>query len=240
MYLIYCDESCHLEKDKSDVMVLGAVTCLESHKNEVFNHIRNIKRRNGISTWNELKWTKLSDSKLNAYLDLVEYFFKNEHLQFRAVIATNKSKLDHDTFNNSNYDTWYYKMYYILLNPIIHLDKQYRIFIDIKDTQGGAKVRTLHKVLRNRKSDYLNEVIRDIRLIRSHESEIMQITDILIGAISYFHRGLFLAEGSSNAKNLVVERILSISKIDLNKPTPLNHEKFNIFVWKPNHARRGF
>lgn len=37
---IYCDESCHLENDESDIMVLGAITCPDEYKNIVFNEIR--------------------------------------------------------------------------------------------------------------------------------------------------------------------------------------------------------
>lgn len=50
MYNIYCDESCHLPNDNSDVMVLGAITCLKEEKQKIFEDIRNIKRRHNVST----------------------------------------------------------------------------------------------------------------------------------------------------------------------------------------------
>ncbi|HEB32102.1 MAG TPA: DUF3800 domain-containing protein [Spirochaetes bacterium] len=48
-YNIYCDESCHLEKDHIDVMVIGGIWC---PKNEVRNTsvtIRNIKEKHNLS-----------------------------------------------------------------------------------------------------------------------------------------------------------------------------------------------
>ena len=35
-YNIYCDESCHLQNDKSNVMVLGAIWCAKEKKQEIY------------------------------------------------------------------------------------------------------------------------------------------------------------------------------------------------------------
>ena len=148
-YSIYCDESCHLPNDDSDVMVLGAVMCPTNLKRKAFEDIRNIKAHHGLSSWHEIKWTKVSGSKINFYLELVNYFFSNDFLSFRGVVATNKSKLDHMRYNQGSYDLWYYKMYFYLLSPLIDPLHDYRIFIDIKDTKGGPKVKKLHEVLCN-------------------------------------------------------------------------------------------
>ena len=40
---IYCDESSHLENDKSRIMGLGAVTCETEKKDLIFKQIRNLK-----------------------------------------------------------------------------------------------------------------------------------------------------------------------------------------------------
>ena len=112
MYNIYCDESCHLPNDNSEVMVLGAISCLREEKQQIFDDIRNIKKKYNVSTWNEIKWTKVSLSKIDMYKELIDYFFDNESLSFRALIAKNKSQLDHKKYNNGDYNIWYYKMYF--------------------------------------------------------------------------------------------------------------------------------
>ena len=48
MIYIYCDESCHLENDLSDDMVLGGLSDPEFMKREVFVDIRNIKERHNL------------------------------------------------------------------------------------------------------------------------------------------------------------------------------------------------
>lgn len=232
MFNIYCDESCHLENDQSDVMVLGAVTCPSDLKDKFFFDIREIKKKHGISTWNELKWTKVSPSKLDVYKALVYYFFQNPLLNFRAIVAQEKSLLDHSVYNNGDYNNWYYKIYYRLLNPITTNGK-FRIFIDIKDTRGGKKVKKLQEVLSNSKWDFSNEIIKDIKQIRSHESELMQITDVFIGALSYYHRNLFYIKGSSQAKNELIDYIQSLYPTNFNVSSSLSEKKFNIFIWNP-------
>lgn len=64
MINIYCDESCHLEHDKAKAMLLGAISCSESEKSRIYSEIRAIKERHSLSTWNEIKWTSVSPSKL--------------------------------------------------------------------------------------------------------------------------------------------------------------------------------
>ena len=42
-YNLYCDESCHLEHDDSDVMVLGALIIPKDKKQEITENILQIK-----------------------------------------------------------------------------------------------------------------------------------------------------------------------------------------------------
>ncbi|WEV18640.1 DUF3800 domain-containing protein [Clostridium perfringens] len=232
MINIYCDESCHLENDLSDVMVLGGIACNKDEKVKIFNDIRSIKVKHNLSSWFEIKWTKVSKSKIDFYKELIDYFFNND-LKFRGVVAKNKKGLDHDKYNNGDYNEWYYKMYYLLLDHMIIPMDRYRIFIDIKDTKGGPKVEKLHEVLCNNKYDFKREVIEDIKQINSKESEILQLTDLFIGALSYKNRGL----DSSESKLEIINYIENIYNKKLNQSTHRCESKFNLFVWDPREGR---
>lgn len=87
MINIYCDESCHLEHDKAKAMLLGAISCSESEKSRIYSEIRAIKERHSLSTWNEIKWTSVSPSKLSFYIEIIDYFINEPALSFRAVVA---------------------------------------------------------------------------------------------------------------------------------------------------------
>ncbi len=233
MINIYCDESCHLEYDLSDIMILGGIACNEDEKKQIFEDIRNIKIKHGLSSWFEIKWTKVSQSKVSFYKELIDYFFEKK-LKFRSVIAKNKKSLNHNIYNEGDYNEWYYKMYYLLLDCMISPDEKYRIFIDIKDTKGGPKVKKLHKVLCNNIYDFKSEVIKDIKQINSKESEILQLTDLLIGAIGYKNRNL----NSSKTKLDIINYIEKKYDRKLNMSTYRCEQKFNIFVWEPKGEKK--
>jgi hypothetical protein len=233
LYSVYCDESCHLEKDKSNLMIMGAMYCDERYKKDIFDGVRNIKEKHGLSSWFEIKWTKVSMSRLNFYKELIDYIFDNKNLYFRVIIAHNKKTLNHKKYNNGSFDLWYYKMYYILLDGIIYPSNEYRIFIDIKDTNGGPKVRKLQDVLCNNIYDFKNDVIRDIKQINSKESEILQLADLIMGSVGYYNRNLMYRE---NAKKKLIEYILNNYNVKFDLTTARTEKKFNIFHWYPKEV----
>ncbi len=233
MYNIYCDESCHLQNDGNDIMVLGGISLPFYIKQDVFKDIRDIKTKHGLSPWFEIKWTKVSNSKIDFYLELIDYFFKSEKLYFRGVVATNKKSLNHEKYNDGSYDSWYYKMYFLLLGLMIEPSDRYRIFIDIKDTKGGPKVKKLREVLCNNIYDFKQEVIKDVSQISSNESEVMQLTDLFIGALSYYHRKDYLNKGANKGKVKIIDVLSKEYNIDISKTTDRYERKFNVFIWEP-------
>jgi len=227
IYNIYCDESCHLENDKEKAMAMGAVWCPIDESAVAFKRIREIKIQNKLSPKFEIKWTKVSPAKIDFYLDLVDYFFDNSNLHFRCLVVPDKKILNHDKFKQTH-DEWYYKMYFDLLKTILSPEDKYRVYIDIKDTNGGEKVKKLREVLCNNLYDFDREIIEWAQIVKSNEIELMQISDFLLGAVSYVHRGL----KSSVAKNKIIERIKERSNYTLLRSTLFQENKFNIFVWQ--------
>ena len=229
---IYCDESSHLSYDGENYMILGAVSCDKEVRKRICEDIRKIKQKYKISIKSEMKWTKVSNSKtLPAYVELIEYFFKESHLKFRGLIAE-KNNLDNDKYNNGSYNIWYYKMYYLLLNQILKPQSSYNIYIDIKDTKGSKNVKLLKDVLCNNIYDYKSEIIKKVQQIRSDEVEIMQITDILIGALNYINNGDFEKKNNLGKKQ-ITNRIIELSGCNLRSSTPYGYSNFNLFMWRP-------
>lgn len=234
MIYIYCDESCHLERDNSDVMILGAITCPEHMKNKVYDEIRKIKTYHGFSSWFEIKWTKVTAKKIDFYKDILDYFFDVPEIGYRAIVATGKKGLNHNKYNDGDYDSWYYKMYYCLLNHLIEPTDTYRVFIDIKDTRGGAKVNRLHDIICNGKYDMKHEILRDIKQIRSHESELLEIVDLLNGAMGFYHRGFYDTSRIVNqGKVELIRYLIEDRRIDIDRTTGRYEHKFNILIWQP-------
>lgn len=226
-YNIYCDESCHLENDRQRAMVLGAVWCPVDKTREIAVRLREIKQKHGLSPQFEVKWIKVSPAKKGFYLDLIDYFFDDDDLHFRALIVPDKSLLHHDAFPGQDHDAWYYKMYFDMLKVIFRPDAHYRIYLDIKDTRGAAKAAKLHDVLCNDRYDFSRQVIERLQLVHSHEIEQLQLADLLIGAIAYLNRGLHDNAG----KTALIDRMRRRSGYDLTRSTLLREDKMNLFRW---------
>lgn len=226
-YNVYCDESCHLEHDNFPNMVIGGIYLDINKKKEVNRRIVEIKESNNISKNSEVKWTKLSPANIKLYTDLINYFFDDDDLHFRCIVA-DKTHLDHKKYRNTH-EKWYYIMYWEMLKGILSPSDSYNIYIDIKDTNSHQKSKKLEEVLRNSRYDFSREIVKKTQPIRSDEVQIMQLVDIIIGAIKAANQPL---PPQSKAKQEIIDLIRRRSKYNLTITTLISEKKLNIFKWQ--------
>ncbi len=213
-YNFYCDESSHLQNDGHPYMLIAYVSSAYNQLTQHKEHLKMLKAKHKIK--GELKWSNVSAGKYQYYADLIDYFFSTD-LNFRSVIVK-KSKID-EKRPDFTYNDFYFRMYYQLLHHKINLEYTYNIYLDIKDTQSSKKLVKLKDILR------WNASIRSFQFIRSYESSLMQLTDLIMGAINYKLRD----ENKVIAKNKLIEKIESHCKVSITKSTPKNADKFNLF-----------
>lgn len=232
LFNVYCDESCHLEHDGVPVMAWGALTCPKGEVHAITETIRALKTAHGLKPGFEAKWTKVSPAKAAFYMALIDLFLADDRLRFRGLVVPDKARLDHARFDQSH-DDWYYKMYFTMLRPIFTAPHRYRIYLDVKDTHGGPKTRKLHEVLANSLHDFERQTVERVQQVRSYESELLQITDLLIGALTYANRGL----ATSPAKGAIIERLRTrLGQQALSRTSTFAAIKFNILVWRAQEA----
>ncbi len=235
-YNIYCDESCHLEHDKSNSMTIGAIYCAKDKIKEINKNIIRIKEKNHISINSEVKWTKISPANIRLYIDLIDYFFQDDDLSFRCVIIKDKQKLNHKLYNQTH-DEWYYKMYFNMLKTILHPFDSHNIYIDIKDTNSYQKSQKLLEVIRHSQYDFNARVIRKIQPIRSHEVQIMQLVDIFVGAMAYANRIFPNDENIGSAKQAICNHIKELSGYSLTRTTLSKERKINLLAWEADYGK---
>ena len=228
---VYCDESCHLEHDGINDMVIGAVWCEQQSVKRINRDIRDLKEKYGIASSAELKWTKVAPVKKDVYIDLINYFFEHPALHFRCILIPDKNNLDHVRFQQTH-DEWYYKMYFDMLKGIFSPEDTYEIYIDIKDTHSNQRAKKLEEISRNSIYDFSGESITRIQPIRSDKVQVMQLVDVLIGAITYQNRNFPAQHKKSKTKLDLIDQIKEKSGYTLTKTTLLGEDKFNIFVWQ--------
>jgi hypothetical protein len=218
-----------MEHDHHDLMVLGCVWRPVSGIKAFKDDIRNLKLKHGLAQDFEIKWVKVSPAKLSFYMDLLDYFFDNDSLHFRAVVAANKSQLNHEGYRQTH-DDWYYKMYFQLIQAVLSRNRSYRIYLDYKDRYSGRKIKKLHDVLCNKNYDFAKEMIQNVQVVSSSEVQLIQLADFLIGIVGYANRNI----ATSSAKLALVERMRERSGYKLTLTTYMSEQKVNIFRWTPS------
>lgn len=210
---IYCDESCHIENDHKRFMFLGSVSCAYNQVKRHTERINELKDKHKFNA--EIKWSNVSKSKLRFYEELIDYFFDTD-LKFRTV-GVEKSTINYEAYGKT-YDEFYYTIYYYLLNKV-DPEYNYNVYLDIKDSLSANKVNKLKEILNIKLG-----VFRNVQNIRSHESILMQLSDFIMGAISYQHNNL---EKNNAAKVKIISRIIHHSGDTLMKTNYSN--KLNLF-----------
>lgn len=231
----YCDESCYLEHDKSRYMVLGMVYCPRSSYRKIKKKILELKDRHHINRFIETKWSKLSSSAYLYYKDLIEYFFSPySDMAFNSIVV-DKRYLKHEEFNQTHNEFYYKIMYYMIsykINPFC-LNK---IYVDEKDTHNAERVRVLEKILKKHYLDYFSNIIKPIQVIKSHEIEIMELTDILTGAISY---ELNDKDKKNTSKVKIINLIQDKIKDKIKNKENINSSKFDLMFFKHKEHYHG-
>lgn len=233
-YNVYCDESCHLLNDESNSMGIGCIWCPTEKVKSISKRLKEIKERNNHEKGYELKWTKISKVTESLYFDIINYFFDDDDLHFRILVLKDKSVLDHSRFNQTH-DDFYYKMFFNMLKTILSPTDKYNIYIDIKDKYSYEKEQHLREVCSNEFYDFSMSIIKKIQPIRSEESQLLQLADVLIGACVYNLREFPVEHKKSQSKINIINRIKYCSGYSLQRNTLMKESKFNYIIWRSNY-----
>jgi hypothetical protein len=221
---IYCDESrlelLALKPPCPDHYVLIGGLWVPASRRPVFkDEISAIRKKERC--FGEIKWNAVAPSRLPFYLRLIDWFFdKGVELRFRCIVVE-RDKVNLVRYHESDQELGFYKFYYQLIHHWILDFNTYAIFLDLKSNRAKNRLRILETCLRR---SNLSSDIRFVQALPSVQSPLIQVADLLIGAVGYkLHQGR-----SSSAKVAVVNQI----EQRLGRPirhTPKSESKFNIF-----------
>lgn len=183
---LYCDESRHLPHDGEPFMLLGLVSCPAEKARAYHLELRALCREHGLTDDYELKWTHVRPGKLPFYQAALAWFLGKEDLAFRALLLPDKAQVFQRLPEDSQ-DMAYYRLYAQLLRSAMEPEGRYRAFLDQKDTRGGEKVRELENLLRLQTDDPASEKILGLQQMQSHEARLLQLADVLLGAVGAAH-----------------------------------------------------
>ncbi len=221
---VYCDESMTdlftSKKAENEFLIIGSLWLHTEYRNEVKERIKVLRKKH--NAWGEIKWTKVSHSKLDFYFELIDLFisYKSE-MRFRSI-AVNKNQVNMHLHENDK-ELGFYKFYYQLLHHWIYDFNEYSIFTDLKSNK---KLDRLHTLCRCLSKANLSSDIKQIQGLPSKQVVLIQLSDLLLG-IASSRMNKTLNSGSAKEKLVsYLEKELGVTQII---PTSKSEEKFNLF-----------
>ena len=221
---VYCDESYpdlfSSKEPRARYLFIGSLWLPRNRRNQFKDEIHKLRDQHKIG--GEFKWTKISPSKREFYEDLLNWFIsKGDSLRFRCIAVDNQ-QVNLIRFHQNDQELGFYKFYYQMLQHWIHPFNQYKIFCDLKCNRLQNRLHTLHRCL---DCTNLSTEIQTVQSIRSRESVLIQLSDVLVG-LTASRMNKRLKDGSAKAGIAnSLERLLG-KKI---RSTAMSEKKFNVF-----------
>lgn len=228
MKYIFCDESRQdLLASKESISennkytTIGGIMIPAGKLTEI--KTRMLELREKYNAYGELKWGTVTPSKINFYIEAINIFFEDDDMSFWTIVI-DSSKIDNETFNKSDQELGYYKFYYELLYHWMDFDTDYRIYTDQKTNCDASRLKELRRII-NTSFHGLAPAL-SIQAINSKESIMLQLENILMGAVGYKFN--YCENGKSQSKNEVVKKIEENLGHAISS-TSRSEKKFNVF-----------
>lgn len=221
---VYCDESrpdlLVSKRPRARFLVIGSLWLRREDRERYKDEIHTLRDRHRIG--GEFKWQKVSPSRSSFYQELVNWFMdKGSDLRFRCI-AVDHDRVDLHLYHNNDQELGFYKFYYQLLHHWITDFNEYAVFVDYKRNRRGDRLPVLQKYLQ-----YSNLVstIAQVQSIRSEESVLLQLADVLIGTAAYRLNGQI---NPNSAKAVILDQLEHVLGRRI-AHTPRTEKKFNVF-----------
>lgn len=166
----------------------------------------------------EMKWVKVSNRKLPAYLKAVDLFFEpefNAAPHFHSLVV-DTHKVNNRRYNQGNREIGFSKEIYQLAMKFgrLYRNALFHIYPDHRTTdQLPENVRTMLNFGIRNKGDKRDWPYRRMQFRHSHHTPLIQLADIFSGALAYHINGHHSAEGASPAKRALSQHILDRARI---------------------------
>ncbi len=194
---VYIDESSMQHR----YLVLGAVVTPSEYANEFVNKL--LEARQPELPMGEMKWVKVSRTKLPAYLRFVDVFFSQPMglADFHSIVI-DTSRYKHDIYNQGSREIGFNKEVYQLAMKCGRLYKTlFHVYPDRRETnQRTEDLRLMLNRGIRQKGDKRDWPYRRLQFRDSKNTPLLQLADLLSGALAYHLNGHRNEFGASPAK----------------------------------------
>lgn len=219
-YILYCDESSDSGLNFGDFF--GGCLISSAHLLEVTHALE--EKKQALHLTGEPKWTKVSESYLQKYIDFITLFFeyvRQGKVKMRIMFQSSRDKADHPL---KDADDKYFKLYYQFIKHAFgfkyicteEMPLKIRIYLDqLPDKK--TKCDDFKKHLRGLPTvlgfDDSQMLIRDgdIAEVASHNHVLLQCVDIVLGAMYFrlndLHRAIPPGKSRRGKRTIAKEQL---------------------------------
>lgn len=221
---VYCDETLPdlftSANPNGRFLMIGSLWLPSDMRNTAKERIAELRKKHAVH--GEIKWRKISPSKQDFYIELIDLFMSfGLDMRFRCV-AVDRTEVNMGRLNGDA-ELGFYKFYYQTLHHWILDNNEYSIFCDLKLNRDRSRLSTLKTVLGHTNRTSQIDVVQSLP---SPEVVLLQLCDVLLGAASARMNG---RKNLGAAKALVVQRLER--RLDRHRlgPTSAAERKYNLF-----------
>jgi len=231
-YRIYIDES---RQCSEHYMVLGGIITTTQELPEIQSRLEEFRYRTKMHR--EFKWTKVSKKMLSNYCDLVNLIadlISQKHLHFKAVVFDTR-EFNHKQFSDGDGEKTFYKlMYQFILHKFgKYLTQEDIAIVHLDQRNSSYRLQDLKPILNagiRKKYQLTGDPIRALVPLDSKTSDLIQMADLLMGAIGFENNGFHHAPGAGPAKCGLIKHIASRFQLPtLCCQTLKDHHEFEIW-----------
>ena len=233
---VYCDES---RQTQDRYMVFGGII-VPATGVQPFDKAMDLWR-DAQNMHAELKWTKVSNQKLGEYKSLMDLFFSltgKGQLHFRSVVF-DTTQIDYKTYHKGNKELGFYKFFYQFL---LHSFGEYaakknrRLLVHLDRRHTKQKLSTFGLILDRgicKRYECDRKVVTNVEAVDSKKCNLMQVADVLMGAIGYQNNDCHIRQGAKRAKIQLADYIAQKANLlSLKQNTPRRMKHFGIWLFQ--------
>lgn len=222
----FFDETGLLNNSVDKFFILGMIKCLRPYK--LCNFVQRL--RDKAHFYDEIKWKKVNAKNLGIMKRLIDAFFATYNTSFYCIVL-HKSNMDFEKYFDNDFFKVYLSFTTLLLKNSIRNDEIMSVIADRYSTPGKDE---FEAKVRNYVNDHSQRMsIHSVVRIHSVGSDLIQIADLLMGAVNYeFKLKNKLIENPSAAKTQLLGYLKEILKSD-DLTRYIESEKFNVMIFDP-------
>ncbi|KKM12709.1 hypothetical protein SY88_02250 [Clostridiales bacterium PH28_bin88] len=247
---IYCDES---RITQYKYRVLGGIWIKADQGWNFVNDFHHICREAVGVLPAHMKWgnvpTKPTSKYMPFYTELIDLYFsynQRGHMFFCAIVVDPAYDIDHKIINHGDPEEGFYKLYFQLIFRKLDWKEKYHIRLAYRDVakkinpvQEFARLTDLKNALNHwviRESGYTLPTgpVASIQSRPAKERRLIQLADILMGAVGYHWHEMQMKPEASEGKTFLANYIASkLGRKSLAFTTYPSDRLFNIFYFRP-------